>query len=466
MSFQRDQKIVRIENGLLKAVAINGQPSVRLNLFDRMVFYHVPGISIAVIKDGKIVWKRSYGVTNAETKVPVSTETLFQAASISKTVTAVAALRTVEQGLLSLDEDVNPKLTSWKIPENKFTREKKVTLRRLLSHSAGVNQHGFEGYVNKEGVVIPSVVQILNGGASTNSNSIVVNRVPGEEFSYSGGGYTIVQQLLMDIFHLPFSEIINQAVILPVSMERSFFQQPLNAESSANACVGHRSNGAIIEGGRNIYPELAAAGLWTTPSDLAKFAIEVMNAFNGKSNRVLTQQMATEMLTVQMAPYGLGFAIEGKGADLEFYHGGGNEGFRCMLVAYPEKNAGIVIMSNSDNGLQLIAEILRSAAMEYSWPHLSAVKEKIWNKNVSPTVYDQYIGSYSEGSIILTISKVGDKIFASVNSVNNDENSEPPIEIRPESNEIFFDVEVGREIVFTKDGMILDSKMELKKMVF
>jgi CubicO group peptidase (beta-lactamase class C family) len=192
-----EDRIKRVENGLLQPFAIKGQPSVQIKLADRMKYYNTPGISIAVIDKGRVEWARGYGVRETGGSEAVTPETLFQAASISKPVAAMAALRLVQQGKLDLDEDVNRKLTSWKLPENEFTREKKVTVRELLSHSAGLTVHGFEGYASD--APIPNILQVLDGLKPANSKPIRVDILPGTKNRYAGGGYVVLQQLLLDV---------------------------------------------------------------------------------------------------------------------------------------------------------------------------------------------------------------------------------------------------------------------------
>ncbi|MBF0205469.1 MAG: beta-lactamase family protein [Oligoflexia bacterium] len=249
---------------------------------------------------------------------------------------------------------------------------------------------------------------------------MVVDTPPGKKFRYSGRGYTVVQQLLEDVLRKYFSDIVNDILLIPVGMDRSNYEQPLNADHAVNACAGHIESGAVIEGKRNIYPELAAAGLWSTPTDLAKFAIEIMDAFNGKSQKVLSQTMAKEILTIQVEPYGLGFNVTGRGNELTFSHAGANEGFQYILIAYPAKNAGIVIMTNGDKGLSLIVEILLSVANEYSWPNLPKITEKAVIKDIDSDLLNKYTGHYlipasllGPNQIVINISKSDNKLIIS-----------------------------------------------------
>jgi CubicO group peptidase (beta-lactamase class C family) len=296
---------------------------------------------------------------------PVTPDTLFQAGSISKPVSAMAALHLVESGKINLDTDVNQYLRSWKVPANSFTEQSKVTLRRLLSHTAGTTIHGFPGYPSGEPV--PTLVQVLNGEKPSYTLAIVVDTEPGKTFRYSGGGYVIMQQLLEDVTGQPFPKLMQDIVLKPIGMKHSTYEQPLPQARLAEAAMPYGQNGQATKGGPHTYPEMTAAGLWTTPSDLARYAIEIQKTLSGKSSRVLSARMVREMLTPVMNAYGLGLGIGGKEDHLYFSHGGGNAGFQCNLIAY-NRGDGAVIMTNSENGSRLADEIQRTIAHEYGWP--------------------------------------------------------------------------------------------------
>lgn len=324
-----------------------------------------PGISIAVINDGAIEWARGYGVTEAGTDTPVTSRTLFQAASISKPVAALAALRLVEKGALGLDEDVNAKLTSWKVPENDFTKTEKVTLRRLLSHTAGLTVHGFGGYAAD--APVPTLVQALDAAKPANSAAVRVDVVPGTIWRYSGGGYTVAQQLMMDVSGRTFPELLAELVLKPIGMDDSTYELPLPEVRRGDAAGGHRSDGKLLPGRYHTYPEMAAAGLWTTPTDLARFLLEIDKGRHGRS-AIISEAMAREMTTAQKPGYGLGFSLSGIGPAMGFGHGGSNEGFKCQMTAYLEGGRGAVVMTNGDRGGFVAAEVMRAIALEYGWP--------------------------------------------------------------------------------------------------
>jgi CubicO group peptidase (beta-lactamase class C family) len=405
----QNPRIAAVENGLLPSLRIRGQVRA-MRLADRMAFHHVPGVSIAVIDSGRVVWARGYGVREAGGTAPVDTATLFQAASISKPVTSAAALQLVRRGTLTLTGDVNTWLRSWRVPENAFTRERPVTLEQLLSHTAGLSVSGFPGYDVDS--ALPTVVQILDGARPANTDSIRVTTLPGSVWRYSGGGYTVAQQLLVDVTRRPFPEYLRRTVLEPLRMRRSTFAQPLPPQLARNAASAHESDGTVVHGKWHVYPELAAAGLWTTPSDLARFAIAVQEAAGGRGNAALTPEIVADMLTERAAAssYGLGLGVFGQGDAQRFNHTGGNWGFACAMVAYTRRGQGAVVMTNGANGSRLIGEIVRSIAAEYGWPgYLPPERDVV---AVAATLLDEYVGVYrmADGTEI-TVSREGDALY-------------------------------------------------------
>ena len=381
-------RIERVQNGLLPPVLVKGDRAWTLQ--ERMKYYKVPGVSIAVINDFKVEWAKGYGVKDIETNEPVTPETLFQAGSISKSVAAMVALKKVEQGKIALDENINNKLTSWKLPDNQFTEKHKVTLANLLSHTGGLTVHGFPGYAIGE--KIPTLPQVLDGAAPANTAPVRVDTEPGVKHRYSGGGTTIAQLAIMDIEKKPYPQIALETVLRPLKMTSSTYEQPLPDEIRQKAASGHRSNGKLVEGKIHVYPEMAAAGLWTNPTDLAKFGIEVQLSLAGKSNKVLSRETATKMVTPFVEDFvGLGFFLEKHGAATYFGHGGADEGFRAQLLVHRDKGYGAVVMVNSDNG-QIMSEILRAIAKEYQWEdYLPAPVETV---SVAPKVLEAYTGRF------------------------------------------------------------------------
>jgi CubicO group peptidase (beta-lactamase class C family) len=276
----------------------------------------------------------------------------------------------VELGKLDLDEDVNAKLVTWKVPAYDFCREKKVTLRGLLSHTAGLTVHGFPGYATDGPVA--TVVQVLDGAKPANTPAIRVDIAPGSKWRYSGGGYTVMQQMVIDVTGKPFPQFMREAVLAPLDMTESTFEQPLPAERARITATGHRNDRSPVKGRWHIYPEMAAAGLWTTPSDLARFAIGVQAALAGTSDRTLSRRMARQMITEVKGEYGLGFGLHGSGSSLQFGHGGRDEGFDARLVAFAETGQGAAIMINANDNSRMVSRIVEAIAREYHWPDGSA----------------------------------------------------------------------------------------------
>jgi CubicO group peptidase (beta-lactamase class C family) len=365
----QSEKLQRIEATAAEVPAAAGETPLRLSLASLMRAYNTPGMSIAVIEKYKIVEAKGYGVIEVGSNTPVTTHTLYQAGSISKPVAATGVLCLVEQGKLSLDEDVNQKLKIWKVPENDFTKTEKVTLRRLMSHTAGITVHGFPGYDADD--PLPTLVQVLNGENPANTDPIRVDTVPGTQFLYSGGGVTIEQLLMTDVTREPFPSLMHKLVLDKIGMSDSSYEQPLPAARATITAGGTNGDGTEVHGRWHVYPEMAAAGLWTTPTDLAKFAIEIALSKQGKSNRILSQKITDEMLTPVMNDAGLGFFLK-KDNPGQFWHDGADDGFQAVLTMNADTGDGVVIMVNSDNGTSLANHIVRRIAKEYAWnykPH-------------------------------------------------------------------------------------------------
>jgi CubicO group peptidase (beta-lactamase class C family) len=360
--------IDRIEHGLYVGARIESEPGGTLE--ERMRATHVRGLSVAVFRDFRVVWAKGYGVADADTGARVTETTLFQAGSISKPVGAMAVLKKVEDGKLSLESNVNLLLTSWKLPDSELTRAAPVTVRQLLSHTAGVNVHGFPGYAATD--PLPTLLQVLDGQRPANTAPIRVEVPPGVKFSYSGGGITILQQALVDLEGKPFPQILAETVLGPLGMSQSTYEQPLPAERVPSAAAGYYADGKPVAGKRHVYPEMMAAGLWTTPTDLSRFAVEIALAASGKPSRVLSRASAERMLA-KVAPAGGGDSFVGLGIFLErhgeatyFGHDGEDDGFQASLLAHPS-GYGVAIMLNCEGDDALQSEVRDAVAAEYGW---------------------------------------------------------------------------------------------------
>jgi CubicO group peptidase (beta-lactamase class C family) len=419
----------RVETGLRPAIKIAGESEVRWTIRERMVHYHVPAVSVAVIHRGKLQWARAYGVIDSATRLPADEKTLFQAASISKPVAALAAMKLVRQGKLELDTDVNRSLTAWKLAPYAFTQP--VTVRRLLSHTAGTTVHGFPGYA--AGATVASPIQVLDGKPPANTAKVIVDREPGTAFRYSGGGYTILQVLLQDVTGKAFAPLLEELVLQPLKMNRSTFLQPLPDHWAKNAATAHNRDGKPVPGRWHTYPEQAAAGLWTTPTDLAKVLIAIYEA-NGEKVGFLPPLLAREMLTPVLQDYGLGWVIQGSGTSASFGHGGSNAGFRCQAKAFTSTGDGAVVMTNGDGGASLAAEILRSIAAEYRWPDYQI--DRRTPLSLSSAQLQRYAGTYVVDGGKITIRPGGAGLI-----IRTDSGLE--FSFRPESESKFFSLSEG-----------------------
>ena len=337
------------------------------SLSELMKQYNVPGVSVAVIQDFKIQWAKGYGIADSETTKPVTTDTLFQAASISKPVNAMAVLKAVQDGRFGLDDDINSILQSWKLPENEFTAIRKVTPRMLLSHTAGTDDGlGFPGY--HPDTPRPTLQQIMDGAEPSNVGPVRVGRKPFTRFQYSGGGTIMMQLALMDTIGLPYEEMMQQYVLGPAHMSNSTFLQPLPPELDANASRAHDKKGRAMDAKWHVYSAQAAAGLWTTPTDLCKFAIELQLTLRGDAGHVLREDIAREMVTpVGVGPYGVGFVVQERGDGAYFQHSGGNWGFICYLIVNRDKGYGMAVMTNGSNGSRITNALEKRVASAYNW---------------------------------------------------------------------------------------------------
>ena len=332
--------------------------------------FRVPGVSVAVIKDFQVHWAKGWGYADAEAKTPVVAETMFQAASMSKPVAALGSLKAVERGLFTLDQDVNTILKTWKVPGNPFVAGRPVTPRGLMSHTSGTGDgFGYPGY--EPGTKLPTMVELMEGKPPSITGPVRLVRPPFDAAQYSGGAVTIQQLALSDAAGKEFAPLMQEWVLGPIGMTNSTYQQPLPADREKQAARAHNGAGKGGPARWHVYPEMAAAGLWTTATDLAKFLIEVQLALQGKSAKVVGQKTVQEMVTpVGVAPFAVGFQIGKSGEGWYFEHGGANFGFRSDMVAHRVKGYGVVILTNSDSGGILTREIRERVARAYGWDTL------------------------------------------------------------------------------------------------
>ena len=451
LPFDVAERVQRIENNLLTTDTFRNISTKRLTLLERMDVSKVPGVSIAVINDYQIEWARGYGLLEMGRTELVNTKSLFQCASISKPVAAVAALRLVERGLLDLDEDVNEKLIAWKVPPTTYTGKQgkeswqpRITIRQLVSHTAGLTVHGFPGYAYDE--PLPSLLNILDGTYPANTLAIRVDTLPGLQYRYSGG-YCILRQLLSDVTGKPFPALLRELVLDPLGMHDSTYEQPLPIEWTHNAASAHRTAGKPIPGKWHTYPEMAPDGLWSNPSDLARFCIELQLAKAGKENALLSPTMVQQLFTPQ-APergvdaIGLGVFLYGEGETARFGHTGGNEGISCQLMAYQNRGQGAIVMTNSDEGRPIIQDLLATIAEEYSWPDYRLAHPT----PIDFDAYAPYVGEYEvRTGVQFTVVQRDKQLFLQFMG-------EPAMQLFPLSETSYFTEAVNAEIAFEKDS--------------
>lgn len=332
---------------------------------------HVPGFSIAVVKDFKIHWAKAYGVADAATGRPVDIHTRFQAASISKPLTALAAMRLVQEGRLNLDADVNTVLTSWRVPPSEWTQAQPVTPRSLFSHTSGADDgFGFPGYA--PGAPLPTVVQILDGQTPSNVGKVSFARAPYQQYKYSGGGLLIMQQAMVDLTRRPFAPFMQATVLTPLRMVDSAYEQAPTPEGIAAAALAHDQQGERMGPPWHVYPELAAAALWSTPSDIAQFVIEIQTALRGPKGNVLDQRTANAMMTpATVGPFAVGTMVGQRGDGRYFWHSGSNWGYRAWMIGHASKGYGLVMMTNGDNGMSLLNQVGARVERAYQWDSLA-----------------------------------------------------------------------------------------------
>jgi CubicO group peptidase (beta-lactamase class C family) len=408
-------RIAAVENSLIAAVINTGSEPEGMALSDRMQHYQVPGVSIAVINNGEIEWARGYGVTEAGGSQAISADTVFQACSVSKPVSVTGIMLLAQSGAIDISRDVNDYLSSWRLADNSFTTTEKATIRRLMSHTGGTNVSGFGGY--PAGSAIPTLLQVLNGAPPANSDPVQVEFVPGSESRYSGGGMEVLQQMTEDMTGMPFRTYMKDNLLGKLGMNASDFVQPMNGPLSGRAAKGHDADGAALPGGWNTYPELIAAGLWTTPSDLARLIVEVQKAASGNEGVLLSQQTAIEMLTKQPnSSFGLGYGLMSGHGGLIFQHSGSNFGYKSFIAGYKDRGQGVAVMTNGENGMSLFMEVLRSVARVYGWPDFKPEERSLFD--VPPSALLSYTGEYkqSDGDMTFQVYVSGNGLMMKITS--------------------------------------------------
>ena len=445
----------RVEHRLRAAVRLADRPDTAFDLTERMRYYHVPGVSVAVVDDFRVVFAKGYGVAEFGGATPVDTTTLFLAGSISKPVFTTGILQLVEQGKLALDDDVNRALRSWRLPESPFTASTKVTLRRILTHSAGLTVWGFPGY--EMGKPVPTLQQLLDGVPPANTPAVRSDTTPGARWLYSGGGITIAQLMATDVTGEPFPALMRRLVLARAGMSRSTFENPLPEARWREAASGHERVDTPVPGRFHVYPEMAAAGLWTTASDLARWAIALSRSYRGQEGGLLSPAMARQMISKQMPqrpPYGNGFwglgvQVGGDGDSLSFSHGGRDEGFVASFVMWPNRGRGLVVMTNGVSGA-FIAEISRAFAEEYGAEGPPRVEKRVMSTDRATlaSLEGRYAMPAGRDTLMLVVSvDPTGRALALYNPA-----AQRTLRLLPEGTDAFFDADSGAGWRFERDG--------------
>lgn len=434
-----EKRIKEVENNLASWVKIEGTPSWTLD--DKMKFYHANGVSIAVINNYKIEWVKGYGLADSSEQKPVTPATLFEAGSVSKSLNSLGVLKLVEAGKLELGADINDYLQSWKFPYDSLSKGKKITIAHLLSHTAGINVHGFYGY--ERGDTIPTLVQILNGEKPANSVPIKSQFEPGLRFDYSGGGTMISQLIIQDVTGQPYDKFMRDSILKPLGMDNSSFAQPPLPEKLDLLATGYYNDGKPVKGKYYIYPQQAAGGLWTTPTDIAKYIVETQLSLLGRSNKILTKKMTKRRLTPYIdTAVALGVFITNKKGARYFGHGGDVEGFVSQYYGSMENGKGVVVMANTYNSA-LLDEIINSVASVYHWTNFytPVIKREI---TLSEKLLDSYAGKYKYGNNNLVIIRKEDGLWLDVNGATQ-------FKMHFSDNSNFFVFEVQADLKFFFD---------------
>lgn len=456
-----ESKIKEVESNLGGWAQIEGEKS-QWTLAERMKQYYIHGLGIAVIRNYKIEWARGYGMMDTATKAPVTIQTLFQAGSISKSLNGVGLLKLVQDKKLDLNADINDYLKTWKFPYDTVSHGKKISLANLLSHTAGLTIHGFPGY--ERGDTIPSLTDILNGKAPANTKAVRSMFEPGLRFKYSGGGTTISQLMLMDITGQAYDTYMWENILKPLGMTMSSYTQPPAKDKEKFLATGYDYDGVAVKGKSNVYPEQGAAGLWTNPTDIANYIIETQLSLQGKSNKVLSQEMTKLRLTPFVdSSSALGVFIEMKGSEKYFGHNGADQGFLSTYKGSLENGNGVVVMVNSNNG-NILNEVVNSVATVYGWKdfYKPVMKKTV---TVSDSLFAIYAGKYLFNGDTMTLSRQGSVDYLSFTPTEKykvyftapDEffNKEFPLDLKFEKDKAgkvigFYFIEDGQKMMLKK----------------
>jgi len=383
------ERKAQLETGIRGQVKFLGEEEKLNSITNRMSVYNIPALSLAVIQQGEIAWAAVYQNESFYEGQNLDCNSIFQAASLSKPVTFMAALRMNAAGEIDLDENIQEYLKDFVLPQGKQTTENPVNLRNIFSHTSGITPGGYQGYAKD--LPMPSDMDIVSGAPGVNSPAIEVVSPPDETLGYSGGGYTLAELALQDIYNDEFSNLMNKWILEPVGMEHSEFTQPLPNSKWDLVAKGHTQSGEVLDGGWRNHPEQAAAGLWSNAVDMAKFLIEIYKAYQGES-AIFSQADIESILSHQRDGHVYGFLLSRSSDDISLTHYGGNAGYRTGMTISLTSGNGLAYLSNSDNGGALGNELLLSASQVYNWQ--SFPQTEVQRERVSPGVLEGLAGEY------------------------------------------------------------------------
>ena len=402
------QAIAWIENNLTATHSLQGHVH-RKTIVEIMADYNIPGVSMAFVDQGKIAWTQTYGYANFAKSEKVTTETVFTGASLSKPLAAIAALHLVEAAKLDLDEDVNNRLKAWQVPENEFTQQEKVTLRHLISHRAGVKNDLWSSYLPEQSV--PSLAQMLAGQSPSVDPATSVVSVPGSAEKYSNPGYSIIQQMLEDVTGEAFEDVLDKLVLQPSKMADSSFAQPMPDYLQQRRAVGYDNK--LQPYPYKLFPFKAAGGVWTTPSDMARFVLTLFEDHQGQNN-ILSPAMTTNVFSRDRIRLGFSKIFNGSSNDLVFRHYGSNQGFTCYLIGSLVNRQAIVIMTNSDNGFDFLDYTARAVAEFYKWDYLQPT---VHQKHIIDSAdLSNYVGQFNHNNDLLGFEVQDNALVLTFNS--------------------------------------------------
>ena len=434
------QRLSSVESHLTRYVILKNSDHAYMRLQAEMERLRVPAVSIAAIRSGRIDWAQAYGVISVGGE-RATTRTLFSAASISKPLTAVGVLKLVEEGRVDLDAQANHYLKRWKTPDNAFTSDKKVTVRELLNHTSGIGTHN--GALYDPTHAIPTLVQLLNGAPPAKTPPVRVEAIPGTKWAYSNGGYLVLQLLVEDVTGEAFATYIKHTVLDPIGMNDSTFDSPLSPVWASRAATGYWDDGKSgVPPTQFVEPNLAAGGLWSTPTDLAKFLIEMQREYQGTSHKVLHQPTVQLLSKPGLGGWGLGFRVQG-GPENSVLRHEGSAAFQDDMLIYLHGN-GFVVMTIGGGGTALANELVRSAGIVYDFPDFRPLERAAID--VSPAILSRYPGVYA----YVKVAMAGDRLTAEI-----PEGSRPQL-LFAESPTHFFVLDGPQELQFDLDGNTVD----------